>query len=51
MGRYSPDLDIAGLAFCEEHRDLISVAFYCLMTDRVDDFNAIMGTNLDIDEL
>ena len=51
VGRYSPDMDIAGLAFCEEHRDLIGVAFYCLMTDRVDDFNAIMGTNLDVNEI
>ena len=52
VGRFSPDMDISGLAFCEKHRDLIGVAFYCLMTDNIEDFDAIMGTNIkkDIDE-
>jgi hypothetical protein len=47
IGRYSPDLDIKGLAFCADHSTQVGAAFYCLMTNNVKDFNAIMGTNLD----
>lgn len=46
VGRYSPNEDTLGLAFCEEHRALIGAAFYCLMTDNIKDFNELMGTDL-----
>ena len=46
VGRYSPNEDTLGLAFCEEHRALIGAAFYCLMTDNLKDFNELMGTDL-----
>ena len=46
VGRYSPNKDTLGLAFCEEHRTLIGAAFYCLMTDNLKDFNELMGTDL-----
>lgn len=48
IGRYSPDMDIKGLAFCEDHSEQVGAAFYCLMTNNVKDFNALMGTNLDV---
>jgi hypothetical protein len=51
IGRYTPNEEEAGLLFCEEHKDLISVAFYCLIKGNIEDFNALMGTNLNIDEL
>jgi len=35
VGRYTPNEDTLGLAFCEEHRALIGAAFYCLMTDNL----------------
>jgi hypothetical protein len=47
IGRYSPDMDIKGLTFCEDHAEQVGAAFYCLMTNNVKDFNDIMGTNLD----
>ncbi len=46
VGRYTPNEDTLGLAFCEEHRALIGAAFYCLMTDNLKDFNELMGTDL-----
>jgi len=45
-GRYSPNNEELGLAFCDEHKDLMGVAFYCLMKDNIKDFNELMGTNL-----
>ena len=50
VGRFSPDLDIKGLAFCEEHKDKVGIAFYCLMSDNIEDFNAIMGTKINPNE-
>ena len=50
IGRYSPDMDIKGLAFCEDHADQVGAAFYCLMTNNIKDFNSLMGTNLDIQD-
>jgi hypothetical protein len=47
IGRYSPDMDIKGLAFCEDHADQVGAAFYCLMTSNIKDFNSLMGTDLD----
>ena len=46
VGRYTPNKDTLGLAFCEEHRALIGAAFYCLMTDNLKDFNELMVTDL-----
>ena len=45
-GRYSPNKEELGLAFCDEHKDLMGVAFYCLMTDNIKDFNELMETNI-----
>ena len=45
-GRYSPDMDIAGLAFCDEHQELMAAAFYCLLQDDMETFNQLMGTDL-----
>ena len=50
VGRFSPDPDVSGLAFCEEHKERIGAAFYCLMSDNLEDFNSIMGTSIKIDE-
>ncbi len=45
-GRYSPDLDIAGLAFCDEHKELMAAAFYCLIHNDTKTFDQLMGTDL-----
>ena len=45
-GRYSPDMDIAGLAFCDEHKELMAAAFYCLLQDDTETLNQLMKTNL-----
>ena len=50
-GRYTPSEEEAGLAHCDEHKELMATAFYCLLNNRIDDFNALMGTNLDINEI
>ena len=44
-GRYSPDLDIAGLAFCDEHKELMAAAFYCLLQNDQKTFDKLMGTD------
>ena len=51
IGRYTPKEDEAGLAFCDEHQEVIAAAFYCLLNNRIDDFNALIDTKLDIDQL
>ena len=48
-GRYSPDMDIAGLAFCDEHQELMAAAFYCLIKNDTETFNQLMGTDLRTD--
>ena len=48
-GRYSPDMDIAGLAFCDEHKELMAAAFYCLLQNDTETFNQLMGTDLRTD--
>lgn len=45
-GRYSPDMDIAGLAFCDEHKELMAAAFYCLIHNDTKTFDQLMGTDL-----
>ena len=45
-GRYSPDTDIAGLAFCDEHKELMAAAFYCLIHNDTKTFDQLMGTDL-----
>jgi hypothetical protein len=48
-GRYSPDMDVAGLAFCDEHQELMAAAFYCLIKNDTETFNQLMGTDLRTD--
>ena len=38
-------MDIAGLAFCDEHKELMAAAFYCLLQDDMETFNQLMGTD------
>tara|TARA_R110000822_G_scaffold281276_4_gene403005 strand:+ start:349 stop:570 length:222 start_codon:yes stop_codon:yes gene_type:complete len=45
-GRYSPDNTIAGLAFCDKHKELTAAAFYCLLQNDKKTFNQLMETNL-----
>ena len=45
-GRYSPDTDVAGLAFCDEHKELMAAAFYCLIHNDTKTFDQLMGTDL-----
>tara|TARA_B110000285_G_C14675603_1_gene402344 strand:+ start:382 stop:594 length:213 start_codon:yes stop_codon:yes gene_type:complete len=45
-GRYSPDIDIAGLSFCDEHKELMAAAFYCLLQNDTKTFDQLMGTDL-----
>ena len=47
IGRYSPDMDIAGLAFCDEHKELMAAAFYCLLQNDLETFNQLLDTNLE----
>ena len=47
-GRYAINKEEASLAFCDEHQELIATAFYCLLNNRIDDFNKLMGTNLNL---
>jgi len=48
-GRYSPNDNEVGLAFCSEHQELMAAAFFCLLNGKVDDFNQLLGTNLEIE--
>jgi len=45
-GRYTPNEEESGLAFCNEHKELMAAAFYCLINNRIEDFNELMGTDL-----
>lgn len=45
-GRYSPEPNLDGLAFCDEHQELMAAAFYCLIKDDIKTFNKLMETNL-----
>ena len=45
-GRYSPDKEVAGLAFCDEHKELMAAAFYCLIHNDTKTFDQLMGTDL-----
>ena len=45
-GRYSPDTEVAGLAFCDEHKELMAAAFYCLIHNDTKTFDQLMGTDL-----
>ena len=49
-GRYSPDMDIAGLAFCDEHKELMAAAFYCLLQNDIETFNTLLGVKFDPNE-
>ena len=42
-------MDIAGLAFCDEHKELMAAAFYCLLQNDTKTFDQLMGTNLRTD--
>ena len=48
-GRYSPDTSIAGLAFCDEHKELMAAAFYCLLKNDTKTFDQLKGTDLRTD--
>lgn len=50
VGRFTPNEDTKGLLWCEEHRDKVGLAFYCLMKDQIEDFNALMGTKYNPNE-
>ena len=50
-GRYTPNANEAGLAHCDEHKELMAAAFYCLLNNRISDFNALMDTNITGDEI
>jgi hypothetical protein len=39
-------MDIAGLAFCDEHKELMAAAFYCLIHNDTKTFDQLMGTDL-----
>ena len=45
-GRYSPDKEVAGLAFCDKHKELMAAAFYCLIHNDTKTFDQLMGTDL-----
>lgn len=49
-GRYSPDLDISGLAFCDEHKELMAAAFYCLLQNDIETFNQLLGVKFNPNE-
>ena len=43
-GRYSPDMDIAGLAFCDEHQELMALGFYLLLKNEKKKFDELMAS-------
>tara|TARA_A100001035_G_scaffold59829_2_gene44765 strand:+ start:5873 stop:6115 length:243 start_codon:yes stop_codon:yes gene_type:complete len=42
-GRYSPDKNITGLAFCDEHQELMALGFYLLLQNKKDKFDELMN--------
>ena len=44
-GRYSPDMDIRGIAFCLKHKTLVSGAYIALLGGDTKTFNSLTGNN------
>lgn len=45
-GGYSPNKGETALYFCDEHKEIVAAAFYCLMTDDIEKFNILMETDI-----
>ena len=43
-GRYSPDKNITGLAFCDEHQELMVLGFYLLLKNEKKKFDELMAS-------
>ena len=43
-GRYSPDKNITGLAFCDEHQELMALGFYLLLKNEKKKFDELMAS-------
>ena len=43
-GRYSPDKNITGLAFCYEHQELMALGFYLLLKNEKKKFDELMAS-------
>ena len=43
-GRYSPDKNITGLTFCDEHQELIALGFYLLLKNEKKKFDELMAS-------
>ena len=42
--RYSPDKNITGLAFCDEHQELMALGFYLLLKNEKKKFDELMAS-------
>tara|TARA_B100000575_G_C23093676_1_gene630636 strand:+ start:511 stop:729 length:219 start_codon:yes stop_codon:yes gene_type:complete len=43
-GRYSPDNSIMGLAFCDDHQELMALGFYLLIKNEKKKFDELMAS-------
>ncbi len=43
-GRYSPDSSVSGLAFCDEHQELMALGFYLLLKNEKKKFDELMAS-------
>lgn len=43
LGRFSPDLDIRGIAFCKKHKTIVTGAYISLIHGDKEIFNIITG--------
>ena len=43
-GRYSPDKNITGLAFCDEPQELMALGFYLLLKNEKKKFDELMAS-------
>ena len=43
-GRYSPDKNITGLAFCDKHQELMALGFYLLLKNEKKKFDELMAS-------
>ena len=41
-GRYSPDSSVPGLAFCDEHQEVMALGFYLLLKNKKKKFDELM---------
>jgi len=42
VGRMSPDIDVRGIAYCEDCRDIVEIAYICLLQGDMNLFNSLM---------